>query len=90
MLPLSFSQPLSLTMKRPPLLQGMARGQESRVEVIGRKAGSVGDQGEGDQVVHNFQVQDIGGKEQEEDTNRQNQDLRSANQVTKIGKTLIL
>ena len=66
-------------MKRPSLLQGMAGGKEgSRVEAIGRKAGSVGDQGEGDQVVLNFQVQNIGDKEQGEDTNRQNQDLGSA------------
>ena len=84
-LPLSLSQPLSLTMKRPSLLQGMTGGEENRVEAI---AGSVGDQGEGDQVVHNFQVLDIEGKEQEEDTNRQNQDLRSANQVTQIGKNI--
>ena len=47
-LPLSLSQHLSLTMKRPSLLHDMAGGKEgSRVEAIGMKAGSVGDQGEG-------------------------------------------
>ena len=64
-LPLSLSQHLSLTMKMPSLLQGMAGGKEgNRVEAIGRKAGSVGDQGDGDQMVLNFQVQNIGDKEQ--------------------------
>ena len=52
---------------------------------IEKIAGSVGDQGEEDQEVHNFQVQNIGGKVQE-DINRQNQDLGSANQVIEIGK----
>ena len=60
------------------------------MEETEKKTGDVGDLQEEEQELENFHVQSTGDKESEEDTSIRNKDLESANQATKIGRTLIL
>ena len=62
----------------------------SRVEETTKKTRDVGNLQEGEQELENFQVQSTEDKELEEDTSILNQDLKSANQATEIGRILIL